>query len=184
MSKDSWVYNGIISGNRAESKKAVTHLYEKCYPSVQRYVLMSGNMEQAKDIFQDGMTVLYNNLLEGKFQGNSSIATYLISICKNLWLNELKKTKTYESDEKLANVVDEEEKRVNDKVVALLQSQIDPECQEVLKAYYYEELTMEQIKTQFNLSSAQSAKTKKLRCMKKLIALVKEKGLIYNFFLK
>ncbi|MEL7144744.1 MAG: sigma-70 family RNA polymerase sigma factor [Bacteroidota bacterium] len=184
MSKDGWIYKGMLSSNRAESKKSVTHLYEKCFPAVQRLVTMSGTAEQARDIFQEGLIVLYNNLLEDKFQGNSAITTYLISICKNLWLNELKKAKSFESDSSLVNLIDEEELIVNVAVVELLQSKLDPDCQAVLKAYYYDERSMEEISSQFGLSGAQSAKTKKLRCMKKLITMVKEKGLMFNYFLK
>ena len=46
----------------------------------------------------------------------------------------------------------------------------------MLKAFYYEGKTMDEIAANFGLGSAQAAKTKKLRCMKSLIKVIRDNG--------
>ncbi len=50
-------------------------------------------------------------------------------------------------------------------------SQLRGECQEILKLFYFESMSMEQIKSVFNLGSTQAAKNKKHRCLQHLIEL-------------
>ncbi|MEM6830372.1 MAG: sigma factor-like helix-turn-helix DNA-binding protein, partial [Bacteroidota bacterium] len=50
--------------------------------------------------------------------------------------------------------------------------QLSPSCQKVLKLFYVEKWSMEEIAQELNLSDANSAKTKKSRCFKKWDQLV------------
>ena len=45
----------------------------------------SGSREDVEDVFQEGIRHLVINVRADRFGGNSSIKTYLSSICKNLW---------------------------------------------------------------------------------------------------
>ena len=49
-------------------------------------------------------------------------------------------------------------------------------CKRVLLAFYFEGKTMDEIASHANLGSAQAAKTKKLRCMKRLTNLIHTNG--------
>jgi RNA polymerase sigma factor (sigma-70 family) len=63
-------------------------LYAKNYYGVEAYILKnSGTKEEAKDIFQHGMLVLYTLLKKEKIQ-ISSFDNYLFSVCKNLWIKQ------------------------------------------------------------------------------------------------
>ncbi|WP_298516871.1 sigma-70 family RNA polymerase sigma factor [uncultured Kordia sp.] len=63
-------------------------LYAKNYFGVEAYVLKnSGTKEQARDIFQQGLLVLYTLLKKEKIQ-ISSFDNYLFSVCKNLWIKQ------------------------------------------------------------------------------------------------
>ncbi|MGH1386685.1 RNA polymerase sigma factor [Kordia sp.] len=66
-------------------------LYAKNYYGVEAYVLKnSGTKEQAKDIFQHGLLVLYTLLKKEKLQ-ISSFDNYLFTVCKNLWIKQSSK---------------------------------------------------------------------------------------------
>ncbi len=66
-------------------------LYAKNYYGVEAYVLKnSGTKDQAKDIFQHGLLVLYTLLKKDKLQ-ISSFDNYLFSVCKNLWIKQSSK---------------------------------------------------------------------------------------------
>ncbi|MEO1259002.1 MAG: sigma-70 family RNA polymerase sigma factor [Bacteroidota bacterium] len=45
----------------------------------------SGSREDVEDVFQEGVRHLIVNVRAGRFHQNSSVKTYLSSICKNLW---------------------------------------------------------------------------------------------------
>lgn len=45
----------------------------------------NGNEQDIEDIFQDGVRHLIVNVRAGKYNGKSSLKTYLSGICKNLW---------------------------------------------------------------------------------------------------
>ncbi len=47
-----------------------------------------GSLQDAEDIFQDGIRHLIVNIRKGKFEEKSSLKTYLSVICKNLWLTK------------------------------------------------------------------------------------------------
>ncbi|MEL6559691.1 MAG: sigma-70 family RNA polymerase sigma factor [Bacteroidota bacterium] len=184
MNDESWVLKAILDGDKKNRKNAITYLYDKCYPSFSRLVLKTGSKEQAEDLFQEGLAVMYNNIINEVFRGDSKVSTYLISICKNLWLMELRSQKNALDVEELAVSVESEELEVDITSLKVLQQLLNTDCQKILKAFYYENLSMKEIQNQFDLGSSQAAKNKKMRCLKKLMTFIKDKGLTYDNFLK
>jgi RNA polymerase sigma factor (sigma-70 family) len=76
----------IIQGIRKRNNQVFKHLYKAVYPSARAWVRsMNGNEEDAKDIFQEALIVLYRNVSEPDFQLKSGIKTYIIGTCKILW---------------------------------------------------------------------------------------------------
>ncbi len=53
-----------------------------------------GSSEDASDLFQDGMVVVYEKAMDVDFTLSSSLKTYLYAVCKNKWLMQLRKRKT------------------------------------------------------------------------------------------
>jgi RNA polymerase sigma factor (sigma-70 family) len=166
---------------------ALKKVYELGFHSVKSYVVKNnGTFEDAKDIFQDGVTILYWDLLNDKFREEASLKTYLFSICKNMWLQKLRKQsgRILVSLDKAEDLLDksiQDELDVN-KLKNLMQ-ELKKDCLELLTSFYYERKSMKELMEVFNLGSEQVARTKKLRCMGNLIALVKEKGLTFESFL-
>ena len=57
---------------------------------VQTFILNnSGTSDDAKDIFQEAMIVLYEKVRSGSFELNCQIKTYVYSVCRRLWLKRL-----------------------------------------------------------------------------------------------
>ncbi len=52
-----------------------------------------GSLEDAEDICMEGLTTVILDVKSGKFRGEAAITTYLVSVCKNMWLNKLRKLK-------------------------------------------------------------------------------------------
>ena len=93
------IVNELLSNNVVKRRKALEVIYEESFRKVENFILKNnGRHSEASDIFQEGVTVLFQNIHEKKFQGKSSVHTYLFSICKNLWLLELRKKKVLIDD--------------------------------------------------------------------------------------
>jgi RNA polymerase sigma factor (sigma-70 family) len=135
----------------------------------------SGTAEEAKDVFQDGLIVLFNNIRKDGFELTASLKTYMYSICRNIWLMRLRaarrETPIEDRHEKISFDEDVFQTLVVDErrqfVLGLL-DRLGDECRRILEMFYYRQLTMEKIREAFGLGSEQAAKNKKSLCLKKL----------------
>ena len=73
--------------------KAFLKLY-KNYPKVEKLILSKGgSKEDAKDVFQEALIIFYEKVCNTEFKLTSAIGTYLYSVCRFLWKDELIKRK-------------------------------------------------------------------------------------------
>ena len=174
----------IESGDKDSTDRALRYLYKTCHPLVLNMITKNkGNREDAADIFQESVIVLYEQIREGKFRGDSSLKTFIFSVARNLWLKNLKRKKSFFADTDETkfeiserglteiNIDSEKEEKIN-RAIAML----GRECREVLTDYYYNNLSSKDIMEKFGLGSEQAAKNKKYRCMQSLIKLFKVHG--------
>ncbi|MDX2430319.1 MAG: sigma-70 family RNA polymerase sigma factor [Bacteroides sp.] len=144
--------------------------------------LYSTDKASASDCFQDAVIILLNNVKSGKLKHlDSEIKTYLFSVGKNVWLKKFKQRKNEIALDEL-NIVDnwEDQDSTKDKEegleqkslliekVAELTIKMKEPCKSILKHYYYENLSMDQIAEALNYKNANTVKSQKLRCMKYL----------------
>ncbi|OEK06901.1 RNA polymerase sigma factor [Roseivirga misakiensis] len=182
--KSSKLVERILSVNPKKRSTALTQVYNECFPMVKRYIVKNnGSVEEAKDIFQETITIVYHNLIEQKYRGESALNKYIIGIARNLWLLKLRKkdvpTVTIDGQHSLTQEPDE---KLDTHLVSYVLEHLNSGCRNILKWFYFETQSMEEIAKNLNLGSAQAAKTKKLRCMKKLASLIKEHGLEKHHF--
>lgn len=176
----------IQSHDKGRRNRALRYLYKTCFPHVRRFVLNnSGDIEEAEDVFQDAIATAYMNLVENKFRGESSLKVYINAISRNIWLMKLRKKQVPVHTLTEATIPDqqEEEHQVNAGVIQSVMKHLDEGCRNLLISFYFESHTMLEIAASFGLGSAQAAKTKKLRCMKRLSKIVREQGLQQNHFI-
>ena len=71
--------------------KALDKLY-RYYPKVENMIRSNGGEKQdAQDLFQEALIIFCKKITDSQFALTASINTYVYSICKILWLKELKK---------------------------------------------------------------------------------------------
>jgi RNA polymerase sigma factor (sigma-70 family) len=178
-----WV-NGIVSENRRVIDKTLARLRDTCFSQVKTYVLRNkGSIEDAEDVFQEGLMVLYDNIMMDRFQGTSTVKTYLFAICRNKWLSILRKRKTI-IPEDFAHIHEQKYLDIDSESIEKFMNNLSEGCKKVLYAYYFHGATMREITKQLKLKNEQIAKNKKYVCMKKLMDMVIEKQLDMNSFLK
>jgi DNA-directed RNA polymerase specialized sigma24 family protein len=93
-----------------DEDKAIAYLLKANEKPVYSYVIKNeGNRDAASILLVEGVTELILNIRTDKFKEQSSINTYLFSICRSLWLRKLKLDKRHVelSDQKMNSLVHE-----------------------------------------------------------------------------
>jgi len=173
---DKKIIQDILSTSTHANNLALDSLYNRFYVVIQRFIIANkGTEEEAKDVFQEAIITLYENIKNGKFEQKSSIKTYLYSTGKYLWFNELKKKKKMQLTElnnettTSGDFADFNDKQPDQdtQLIALL-ARMGDTCRNILTMYYYKKLSMKEIAYQLNFGSPESAKVQKNKCMNKL----------------
>src|SRR6201991_3531291 len=103
---DAELISAISSGK--ELNPAILFLYQH-YSKATRSFIMSygGNEQDADDVSQETVVAFIDSVKKGKYRQEASVKTFLGSVAKHIWFNELKKKeragfreKQFESDRK------------------------------------------------------------------------------------
>lgn len=167
----------LLRGLAENDRVAIETIYRDNYGVIQSFIIKNnGYPDDARDIFQEAMIVLYEKSKSGSFELTCQIRTYLYSICRRLWLKKLQQAqKFYPSNENSDQTIPVEtdmeahEKKDADFVVmenAL--SKIGEPCKSLLDAFYIQKKTMPEIAHFFGYTNADNAKTQKYKCLVRL----------------
>lgn len=172
--------NGLIASLRNKEADVIRRIYQEHFSLIEHMVLAnSGSKEDALDLFQDGMMVIYRKAREGDLELTCSFKTYLFSVCRNLWLKRLRKNRNLEvtiltdeesiDTENLETTFDEQERY---RFFKSKLSQLGTDCQQVL-TLFFEGASMVRIAEIMGFASEGYAKKRKFKCKEKLVALIK-----------
>jgi RNA polymerase sigma factor (sigma-70 family) len=166
----------LLQGLAKSDKKAIEAIYKDNFNSIQGLIINNnGTAEDAKDIFQEAMVVLYEKVQLNSFELNCQIKTFLYSVSRRLWLKRLiqmNRLNISESQEELVSVdeeVSEHEKRNQDFIMMekALHSIGEP-CKSLLEAFYLKKRSMQEIASSFGYTNAENAKNQKYKCLIRL----------------
>lgn len=164
-------------------ESALKHIYRKYFKSVLHLVTTnSGNEDDAKDIYQDSICVLYDAVRKPEFNITCSLNTYIYSIARNLWLKELRKRNNgnlrlkededyidHDSNEEI-DVFVEKEKKVD--VMNESLNELGEPCKTIIADFFYHKLSMEEIALKMGYTNAENAKNQKYKCFVRLKKLI------------
>ncbi|MDF2159276.1 sigma-70 family RNA polymerase sigma factor [Algoriphagus sp. CAU 1675] len=175
---------------KKDQNTAIRQLYQEHYGMLENYILQnSGSHEEAADLIQEVMLVFVKMVSDAKFRGESSIKSILYSICRNLWITELRKRKSTLNRQGIFHSNSEETDEDVTKAIAKQESlnyvmdlfdRLGEQCKQILKLFYYEELPMKEICQKLDFSSEQVLRNKKYKCLKTLNESVKSSPEIYK----
>lgn len=167
----------LLEGLAREDKDSIERIYRDNYTMVQSLILNNnGSTDDAADIFQEAMIVLFEKSRNVDFELNCLLKTYIYSVCRRLWLKKLQQTQRFgRQTDDLEQVVPVEEdlemheKRQKDfNIMETAMSKIGEPCKSLLEAYYIQKKQMQQIATEFGYTNADNAKTQKYKCLVRL----------------
>ena len=167
----------LLEGLAANETDAIETIYRENYLIIQSFIVKNnGYPEDAKDIFQEAMIVLFEKAKLDSFVLSCQIKTYLYSVCKRLWLKRLQQqSKYYPAFELLKETVQvEDEIEAHEKLNTdfnLMENalnKIGEPCKSILEAYYIQKKSMPEIADAFGYTNADNAKTQKYKCLMRL----------------
>lgn len=171
LEDDAILIEALIKGESSAFKYMYSHHFGGVRNTVIKY---GGSVDSVKDHFQDCLIQLMKNLSTGKFEGNSKLSTYFLSIAKFSWWDKNRKlAKEYEfKDEMKKQAIQPDEINDNSKfdLHALLTRELEniqADCSEVLRSYYFLKLPLKEIALNMGYTN-EFVRVKKGRCLKSM----------------
>jgi RNA polymerase sigma factor (sigma-70 family) len=166
----------LLKGLAKNDKKAVETIYKDNYNMVQSLVVNNnGTADDAKDIFQEAMIVLYEKVQTGTFELNCQIKTYVYSVCRRLWLKRLAQQNRfvisdgYEETITVDEEIEEHERRNTEfTMMEKAMSGLGEPCKSLLESFYLQKKSMQEIAVNFGYTNSESAKNQKYKCLMRL----------------
>ena len=173
----------ILEGLRLRSDYIINFIYKEFFPLIRFLVTENGGAaEDAEDIFQDGIIILYNKISLNQLVLTSSFKTYMYSVCRNLWLQKLNKRKAiYDKLTDVEEFIDlptdilQETSNAEAEMHRIIQIHflsLPEDCQKVLKLFI-KNIPLREIAGIMGFKTENYAKTRKYLCkedLKKRIA--------------
>ena len=179
LNTEQQLLTALAKGDRNVTEQ----VYKQNHHIISSWLVKNGcSSEDAADIFQEAMVVLYGKVQNVEFRLSSSVGTYLFAISKHLWYKKLQRmnrnpTFVYEQDglgdedfgpsyEEDINVHYEREAHFDHLNSAL--EQLGEPCRSLIQAYYHHDKSMQEIAVNFGYTNPDNAKTQKYKCLARL----------------
>lgn len=172
----------LLTGLANGSDEALTQLYRRYFPMVLHLITTNnGNEDDAKDIYQETLVVLYEKVRAGSFDLHSQLKTYIYAVGRRLWLKQLAQKSRYmvrdidvdATDATAAgqvgdDLVDHEERNRQFELMGESLGRLGEPCRTLLEDFYIRHLSMQDITEKFGYTNADNAKTQKYKCLMRL----------------
>lgn len=155
-------------------------MYNKLLPTFKSHVQKNSGTEQdAKDLFQEALIVLYRKVYDPAFHLSSTVETFIFAVGKKKWLYELRKRKKNVS---IMEAIDESNNydineilHEKEKIELYLKhfKNLTEGCGNIL-TLAFKGMKMKNIANELNFGSEGYARKRKHECQEKLINLIKE----------
>ena len=167
----------LLKGLANNDRKAVETLYQENFNTIQSLIINNnGSSDDAKDIFQEAIIVLYEKVRAGGFELQCQIKTFLYSVSRRLWLKRLQQQNRYaapgDSMESVVPVEEDldahEQRNAEFEMMEQAISHLGEPCKSLLEAYYLQKQNMQVIAANFGYTNADNAKNQKYKCLMRL----------------
>ena len=166
----------LLQGLARNDKRAIETIYKDNYNMIQALVINNnGSTEDAKDIFQEAMIVLYEKVQSGSFELNCQLKTFVYSVSRRIWLKRLMLQNRFsvsDGHEEMISVDDEVEdhEKRNTEFIMMEKAMngLGEPCKSLLEAFYMQKKSMQEIALNFGYTNAENAKNQKYKCLMRL----------------
>lgn len=178
MLTDSQILDAMRQGGRLQ-EDTISYLLEAYqglfYKGKRRYGLEE---DMARDAYTDAFLALRQQLVSGKFQGNSQVSTYFYQIFCNKCADQKRKSQTHILNQPLEMALDiplaaqnafqELVQKEDFERLKKLMSKLKENCRKLLWESDYLGFSAGEIAERMGLKDAKSVKSQKYRCLQRL----------------
>jgi len=171
----------LLEGLAAGSREAVAEIYKLYRPMLTKWIITRGGTENdADDIFQEALMVMFEKAKLPEFCLTCKLSTYLFAVSKRLWFKKIEHNSAYisfgdqeEEEENAGHAYEEDmllhlEKEHEFEQLWHSMEKLGEPCNQLLKAFYVDNKSMQEIAAVFNYTNAENAKTQKYKCLTRL----------------
>jgi RNA polymerase sigma factor (sigma-70 family) len=166
-----------LEGLARNDKEIIEAIYAAHFNMVQTLIVNnSGSYDDARDVFQETMIVLYEKARSTDFELNCQLKTFMYSVARRIWLKKLSQAQRYVPD--LEGVIEtvpvevelEQHDQLNTdfNMMEKAMAGLGEPCKTLLEAFYLQKRTMTDIASQFGYTNADNAKNQKYKCLARL----------------
>lgn len=170
-----------LEGLKVRDPKVLRIIYKDHYPNVLGYIIQNGGSEDdAKDIFQETIMVVYKLLDAGDLDIQQDFGSYLIGIAKRLHLKQLRGRRIHARfvQQEKPDFLEEHPSDIeleNERELNLIRNNIfklGDECKKILM-WAAQGMSNEEIASKMGYKSEKTVRTKKYKCKSILIEMIK-----------
>lgn len=173
----------ILKGIQSNDRNTLNYIYSKFFKSIRKFIIQnSGDEDDAQDVFQEAIMIIYNKIIKKDLtELQCAFHTYLFSVCRYLWLQQLnKKGIKLDTDNKAV----QESLSIEPEMDILMEETskydlyrkhfllLSKECQKVLNLFL-RKTPQKEIASIMGFKSVDYAKRKKYLCKEKLVEKIK-----------
>jgi len=162
---------------KGQDTEVIDSLYTTILPKIKKHVCNNGgSLDDAYDVFQEAIIVFYKVVITDRFDSEKyNVHGFLHTICKNQWINLIKKRinsqnreKKVEKEEQGATAL--EDLILTERKTALNQlfNSLGDKCTEILTLFFHQQLSLKEISQKLGNMSEDAVKVKSHRCKKLL----------------
>ncbi|MBI4647622.1 MAG: sigma-70 family RNA polymerase sigma factor [Bacteroidia bacterium] len=174
----------IITGILKKDPFVFKYIYNHYFPVIRKMVLLnSGSEQDAEDMLQESLFILYNKIKNKIFDTSISPKSFIYITCFFLWKNilrnrkgELQNMKNYSMCIDNLELMDYKDVLSREYLYYLYFDRLSKICQKIL-TLYVNEYSMEEIARLTEFGSAKQTHNKKIYCQKQLAGMIKKNPL-------
>jgi RNA polymerase sigma factor (sigma-70 family) len=179
----------ILQGLKDRDTKVLDFVYKNYFNQIKVFISQNrGTEEDAQDIYQDALLIIYQKTIKNNLTLTCSFNTYLYSVCRLLWLKQLehkklRKVNTEETGvfvELDSSIIEIFELNERYKLYQDHFQKLSFSCQKVLELFLAG-IPLKEIAEILGFKSGQYAKKRKHQCKEKLINSIKSDP-EFNYF--
>ncbi len=168
-----------IAGIKEGNAKVIRSIYENYHKAIVKLVETNhGTKEDAHDVFQEALVLMFQKVQQPDFELTSSFLTYFYAVSRNIWFNKLRKKSNTEVtlDDKMLLMLEQDTTSVAESneryfLYRKMFLRLGQDCQKLLELFL-QKVRMEQIMQQMGYGSVGYTKKRKFLCKEKLVKLI------------
>lgn len=161
-----------------QEDKQIEQLYRETFPLVARHVKdMGGDLSTAKDIFHDAL-IIYLEKKRATLNIQASPRSYIVGIARILFIRKFNEDVRYMSidyeEEQYPELRDFYKEKQSTKPLLSQLGYVGERCLQLLQAFYYKNLSTQQVAETLDYGSSHSVSVQKYKCLEKVRSQIKQ----------